>query len=60
MWSEPVEGSGVSQVIKKEVREEEAKARPITEGLASPPRGNLVYTPGLLRREKPWSVAREK
>ena len=60
MWSEPVEGSEVSQVIKKGVRAEEAKARSITEGLVLPPRRNLVYTLGVLKREKLRSVAREK
>src|SRR5438309_1210903 len=60
MWSEPVDGRGVSQVMKNGARAGEAKARSITEGLASPPRGNLVYTPGILRSEKPRSVAREK
>ena len=42
IWSEPVEGSGVSHVMKKGARVEEANARSMTEGLASPPRGNLV------------------
>ena len=42
IWSEPVEGSGVSHMIKKGARADEANARSITDGLASPPRGNLV------------------
>ena len=42
IWSEPVEGSGVSHVMKKGARVGEANARSMTEGLASPPRGNLV------------------
>ena len=47
MWSEPVDGRGVSHDLKKGVRDGEAKARSSTEGLPVPVGGKRVYTPGV-------------
>ena len=47
MWSERVEGSGVSHDLKKGPRAGDAKARSITEGLPTFDRGKRVYTPGV-------------
>ena len=50
IWSEPVEGRGVSHDLKKGARAGDAKARSRTEGLPVSDRGKRVYTPGVLRR----------
>ena len=42
MWSEPVEGSGVSHALKKGARAGDAKARSITEGLPTFESGKRV------------------
>ena len=60
MWSEPVEGREASQLLTRGRRGGFAKARSITEGRALPTRGNLVYSPGGLRRAKPDSAAFSK
>jgi len=60
MWSEPVEGREASQLLTRERRGGFAKARSITEGRALPTRGNLVYSPGGVRRAKPASAAFSK
>jgi len=56
-WFQPVEGTEVSQLLTKGSSRGLAKARSITEGRAFPERGNLVDTPGELRRAKPPSAA---
>jgi len=53
MWSEPVEGREASQLLTRGRRWGFPKARSMTEGRALPTRGNLVYSPGGLRRAKP-------
>jgi len=60
MWSEPVEGREASQLLTRVRRGGFAKARSKTEGRALPTRGNLVYSPGGLRRAKPDSAAFSK
>ena len=60
MWSEPVEGREASQLLIRGRREGFAKARSMTEGRAFPTRGNLVDSPGGLRRAKPDSAAFSK
>jgi len=60
MWSEPVEGREASQLLTRGRRGGFAKARSMTEGRAFPTRGNLVYSPGGLRRAKPDSAAFSK
>ena len=57
MWSERVEGREASQLFTRGRMVGFAKARSITEGRALPTRGNLVYSPGGLRRAKPDSAA---
>ena len=59
-WSEPGEGRGPSQDFNNGRRRGFAKARSITEGRALPTKGNLVYSPGGLRRAKPASAAFSK
>ena len=60
MWSDPVEGRGESQDLKKGIRVGDVKARSITEGLAVPGSGKRVYTPGVLSKLYPRSEALEK
>jgi len=60
MWSEPVKGREASQLLTRGRRGGLAKARSITEGRAFPTKGNLVYSPGGLRRAKPDSAAFSK
>jgi len=60
MWSESVEGREASQLLIMGRRGVFAKARSMTEGRAFPTRGNLVYSPGGLRRAKPDSAAFSK
>ena len=60
MWSEPVEGRDASQLLISGRRGGFAKARSITEERALPTRGNLVDSPGGLRRAKPDSAAFSK
>ena len=51
-WSDPVEGRVVESQDRKAGRMSGlAKARSMTLGLKEPKRGNLMYTPGVLRRE---------
>jgi len=57
IWSEPVEGREASQLVIRGRRGGFAKARSITDGRAFPTRGNLVYSPGGLRRAKAESAA---
>jgi len=57
MWWEPVEGSEASQLLTRGRRWGFAKARSMTEGRDLPSRGNLVYSPGGLRRAKLDSAA---
>jgi len=59
-WSEPVEGRDVSQPLTEGRSRGLAKGRSIAEGHAFPERGNLVYTPGELRRGKPPSATNSK
>jgi len=59
-WSEPVEGREASQLLIRGRRGGFAKARSMTEGRALPTKGNLVYSPGGLRRAKPDSAAFSK
>jgi len=59
-WSEPVEGREASHDLNNGRRRGFAKARSITEGRALPTKGNLVYSPGGLRRVKPASAAFSK
>jgi len=59
-WSDPVEGREASQLFTRGRRRGFAKARSIPEGRAVPTRGNLVYSPGGLRRAKPDSAAFSK
>ena len=59
-WSEPVEGRETSQDLNNGRRRGFAKARSITEGRALPTKGNLVYSPGGLRRAKPAAAAFSK
>jgi len=59
-WSEPVEGRDASQLLTKGRRGGFANARSMTEGRAFPTKGNLVYSPGGLRRAKPDSAAFSK
>jgi len=59
-WSDPVEGREASQLLTRGRRRGFAKGRPITEGRAVPTSGNLVYSPGGLRRAKPDSAAFSK
>ena len=59
-WSEPVEGRETSHDLNSGRRWGFAKARSITEGRALPTKGNLVYSPGGLRRAKPASAAFSK
>ena len=59
-WSEPVEGREVCQPFMKGRSRGLVKGRSITEGLAFPERGNLVYTPAELSRAKPPSAANSK
>jgi len=60
MWSEPVEGMEASQLLTRARRVGFAKARSITKGRALPTKGNLVYSPGGLRRAKPDCAAFSK
>jgi len=60
MWSDPVEGREASQLLTMGRRRGFAKARSITERRALPTRGNLVYSPGGLRRAKRDSAAFSK
>jgi len=60
MWSEPVEGREASQLFTSGRRGGFPKARSMTEGQALPTRGNLVYSPGGLRRAKRASPAFSK
>jgi len=60
MWSDPVEGREASQLFTRGRSGGFAKARSVTEGRALPTRGNLVYSPGGLRRAKPDSAAFSK
>jgi len=60
MWSDPVEGREASQLFNRGRSVGFAKARSMTEGRALPTRGNLVYSPGGLRRAKPDSAAFSK
>jgi len=60
MWSDPVDGREASQLLTRGRRRGFAKARSMTEGRAFPTRGNLVYSPGGLRRAKPSSAAFSK
>jgi len=59
-WSEPVEGREASQLLTRGRWGGFAKARSMTEGRAFPTKGNLVYSPGGLRRAKPDSAAFSK
>ena len=59
-WLEPVEGREISQDLNIGRWRGFAKARSITEGWALPTKGNLVYSPGWLRRAKPASAAFSK
>jgi len=60
-WSDPVEGSDVASHEWKEGNIRGlAKARSMVLGLWDPVKGNRVYTPGVLRRVKPKSVAQSK
>ena len=59
-WSEPLAWRVVSQLLTKGMSRGLAKARSMREGCAFPKRGNLVYTPGELRRAKPPSPANTK
>ena len=59
-WSEPVEGRETSHDFNNRRRRGFAKARSITEGRALLTKGNLVYSPGGLRRAKPASAAFSK
>ena len=60
-WSDPVDSSVVSHLVRKGERELEAKARSRTAGLPIPLRGNLVYTPGVFNKAKPlWSAVGKK
>jgi len=60
MWLEPVEGREPSQLFTTGRRRRLVKARCVIEGRALPTRGNLVYSPGGLRRAKPASAAFSK
>jgi len=60
MWLEPVEGRELSQLFTTGRRRGLVKARSVIEGRALPTRGNLVYSPGGLRRAKPASAAFSK
>ena len=60
MWSDPVEGREASQLFTRGRWRGFAKARSMTDGRALPTRGNLVYSPGGLRRTKPDSAAFSK
>ena len=60
MWSEPVDGRAVSQVITKGARDVNAKASSRTEGLPTPAEGNRGYTTGVLSMLYPRPEAREK
>jgi len=60
MWSELVEAREASQLFTIVRRRGLAKARSMTDGQALPTRGNLVYSPGGLRRAKPASAAFSK
>jgi len=56
-WLEPVEGRETSHDLNNGGRRGFAKARSINEGQALPTKGNLVYSPGGLRRAKPaWAA----
>ena len=57
MWSEPAEGRDASQLLTRGRRWGFAKARSMTKERALPTRGNLVNSPGGLRRAKPDSPA---
>jgi len=59
-WSEPVEGREASQLSTAGRRRGFANARSITDGRALPTRGNLVYSPGGLRRANPSPAAFSK
>ena len=59
-WSEPVEGRETSHHLNNGRRRGFAKARSMTEGRALPTQGNLVYSPGGLRRPKPASAGFSK
>ena len=59
-WSEPVERREPFQPPTMGRTWGFAKDRSITEGRALPGRGNLVYSPGGLRRAKPASAAFSK
>jgi len=59
-WSEPVEGRETSGILNIGRRSGFAKARSIPEGRAFPTKGNLVYSPGGLRRAKQVSAAFSK
>jgi len=60
MWSEPVEGREAAQLLIRGRRGGFAKERSMAEGRALPTKGNLVYSPGGLRRVKPDSAAFSK
>jgi hypothetical protein len=55
-----VEGRGVSQEATSGARDGDAKERSKTEGRVSVSKGNLVYTPGVFKREKGSSEAVSK
>ena len=60
MWSEPVDGRGSDHSEKYGARRGEAKARSRTPGRQMSDIEKRVNTPGVLRREKPRSVALSK
>ena len=60
MWSEPIERREASQHLSRGRRVGFAKARSMTQGRAFPTKGNLVYSPGGLRRVKQDSAALSK
>ena len=56
-WSELVEGRETCHDLNNGRRRAFVKVRSITEGRALPTKGNLVYSPGGLRRAKPaWAA----
>jgi len=60
LWSEPVEGSGSDHAEKYGARRGQAKASSMTPGRPMSDMENRVKTLGVLRREKPNSVALSK
>jgi len=60
IWSDPVEGRGWDHSVKYGARRAQAKARSRTPGRPMSDMENRVNTPGMLRREKPRSVALSK